>query len=122
MESLNEEDQSLVRVRYSSKKRLRFYYTENDIVLVWSAKRRTGLDVWQEWMDAMINLDRKRSIEVWNSNCERGFLIINEYCGKQCGHNYFAVFAHDRNFSYFVVVNGREDSSLWECSGRRGLL
>lgn len=62
VESLNKEDRSADRARSMSTKEMQLNYMEHDSGLVLSAKQRGYLDVWLQWIGAMLSLNREKGI------------------------------------------------------------
>lgn len=79
---------------------------------VWSAKRRAGLAVWLGWISTLLRLDNKMKNEVLIKDKTGRFLIIRKDFVGQCGHNKFEVVAPRRNPGFFLIVHGREGSSI----------
>lgn len=50
------EDRDTGTVRCSSTKQLLLKYMEGDSGQVWIAKRKTGQDIWPEWIGVIMNI------------------------------------------------------------------
>lgn len=75
-------------------------------------KKRTKLDVLHDWFEALLNLYGVKKAEVWIPNLRGHFLITRTDCLRQYDHNSSEVMEPNREPGFFIIITGREGSSL----------
>lgn len=122
VENQDKNDRDAGTAMYSSTKEPLLEYMEVDSGLLWSAKRKTDIVEWPRWIGALPNLDGAKKDKVWIPNSEIWFLLTGIYCLRQYGHNGFDVVVPGRNPGSFMMVTGRESSSLCASPGSHEFL
>lgn len=80
---------------------------------MWNIKNIVRVDVWLDWIGALLILDSGRKDEILIPNSGGRFLIVEMGCLKQCGYKVFVALARGRNSGFFIKVAVRKSNSLW---------